>query len=174
MPKHIINTNAAPKFPYGDWKVKKHTKMGKLDWDKIKVELYLSEKKKDGYIKGEDLLKELEGKNPLNANVLEYLLEHQELIPEEWKGRYIFFFGTVFQSLYGDRCILFLCFDGRGWRQNGYWLGNVWSRNCPSALLASIKNMPLEILNTDSCVESCNLDGETIEIKGKKYQLKSL
>lgn len=36
--------------------------------------------------------------NPLCADVLDYLLEHPEKIPEEWKGKLVFFWGTIYRT----------------------------------------------------------------------------
>jgi len=33
----------------------------------------------------------------MNANVLDYLLAHPELIPEDWKNKYVFFWGTIYR-----------------------------------------------------------------------------
>ncbi len=45
------------------------------------------------------------GKSILNANVLDYLLEHQHLIPLQWEGKTIHFLGTR----YRDCNIGYLC-----------------------------------------------------------------
>lgn len=45
------------------------------------------------------------GKSLLNANVLDYLLKHQHLIPVEWEGKTIHFLGTR----YRDSNIGYLC-----------------------------------------------------------------
>ncbi len=52
----------------------------------------------------------------LNVNVLDYLLANPSLIPEEWKGKNVFFRGTIDRNsdglLYG-RCL--------------HWFGSEWS-----------------------------------------------
>jgi hypothetical protein len=136
-PKHIIDCDKEPNISYEGWTIESHKKMGKLKWNPKNVELYLSEKQKDGYISGINLQKELENKLVLNACVLDYLLKHQNLIPDSWKGRYIFFWGTIYRNSNGYlfvRC-LFWC-DG-GWYWGSYWRGVDWVVDCPAALRAS-------------------------------------
>ncbi len=42
----------------------------------------------------------------LNAAVLEYFLENQELVPKEWKhANGTFFFGTIFLDQHGEGCV---------------------------------------------------------------------
>jgi len=119
MKKHIIDTSKAW-IPEGFTEIS-HTDVGKLDWNKIKLDLYQSEKQKTGCIKGEDLLKEI--KSPLNSAVAKYLFEHQDLIPEEWKKFWgIYFFGTVLRSSIGGRRVLYLDWRGGGWHWGVGWL----------------------------------------------------
>lgn len=58
----------------------------------------------------------------LNANVLDYLLAHPELIPESWKGSIIFFFGTQYYDSVGNICIRYLCWFGKEWGWSCRWL----------------------------------------------------
>ena len=134
--KHIIDCNVDPFIPKR-WKVEKHIKHGMMEWSSDKVRLHLSpnQNKKDG-IQGYDLRKELEKEPTLNANVLDYLLSHKELIPEEWKGKTIFFWGTVFRDSDGDLCVRYLYWDGR-WCWGCRWLDSAWDGGLPAALLAS-------------------------------------
>lgn len=135
--KHIIDCDADPFIPEG-WKLESHKKMGQFEWDPNKVRLYLSSNQENGKtIKGYDLRKELEEKPVLNANVLDYLLKHQELIPEGWKGKAIFFWGTIYRSSDGNLCVRSLCWRGIGWSWAYDWLDDSWGDGNPAALLAS-------------------------------------
>lgn len=91
----------------------------------------------DGVVKGNKLRKLLEGQNVLPAQVLDYQLEHPELIPESWKGKYTYFWGTIYRSAGGDLCVRCLCrCDGRwDWRYD--WLVDDWDSTCPAAVPAS-------------------------------------
>ena len=135
--------------------------LGIIDWNPKKVSLYLSEKQKTGYISGEELREELKDKKPLNSAVLKFLLDNPKEIPEEWKGKYVYFFGTILRGPGGLRRVLFLYWYGDGWRWCYDWLGDDWRANHPSAVLAS----PLKL--------SPSLDPLNFEVKinGKEYRL---
>ena len=145
--QHIIDCDAAPFVPDG-WKVGPENQLsgavrGQLVWDPAKVQLFLSDRQKSGTISGHDLCKELTDKPVLNANVLDYLLAHTELIPEEWKQdeqgrtRYIFFWGTIYRGPGGYLCVRCLDWCGGRWQWDWDWFENDWSVQYPSALLAS-------------------------------------
>ncbi len=143
MTQHTIDCDADPFVPRG-WKVEEHKKGGQLEWNSAKVKLSLSEDQKDGkYVEGNKLRKELADKIVLNANVLDYLLAHPQLIPEEWKKddngkiRFIFFWGTIYCHSDGGLYVRCLYFDDGEWYWNDYWLDGGWDGRVPAALLAS-------------------------------------
>lgn len=97
-------------------------------------------------IKGEDKLKRLKEKTNrirLDAGIFKTLWENQILIPEKWKEQtngnttFIFFDGTVLRSSDGNRYVLCLYWVDDEWDWGYDWLGNDWSANHPSAVLAS-------------------------------------
>ncbi|HUO56068.1 MAG TPA: hypothetical protein VMU27_01385, partial [Candidatus Paceibacterota bacterium] len=49
---------------------------------------------------GHELLQELkaEARHPYNACLLDFLLKHPRLIPEEWRSVCMFFFGTIYSD----------------------------------------------------------------------------
>jgi len=134
----IINCNARPFIPE-DWKVVKHIKGGKFEWNPLKIRLYLSDGQKEGRcINGNKLRKELEGQPVLNANVLDWLIAHPEFIPEAWKGKCIYFWGTIYRRADGDLVVRCLRWYGNRWDWDYYWLGRGWFDDGPAALSASI------------------------------------
>ena len=81
-------------------------------------------------ITGEEMLKRAKelGINS-GQQYAEYLLKHQELIPEEWRGKYVPIFpGTVWQDQDpdGDRRVPYLIWGEGRWRLNFGWLGRSW------------------------------------------------
>lgn len=137
-PEHIINCDADPFVPEG-WQVEEHQKGGHFKWNSAEVQFYLSELQQNGkVIGGHDLRKELASKPVLNANVLDYLLAHSHLISEEWKGKYVFFWGTIYRDRSDYLCVRYLCWHSGGWDWSYHWLGSVWSSGSPAALRASI------------------------------------
>ena len=140
--KHIIDCNADPYIPdnwkVDNWKVEEHRKGGQIEFDIQRIELYLSQNQKDkNSEEGHDLQKTLAGKPVLNANVLDYLLANQYLIPEEWKDKYVYFWGTIFCDSDGDLCVRFLSRSRDEWYWNITYLDIDWGDNFPAALLAS-------------------------------------
>ena len=136
--EHLIDCDVDPFVPEG-WKVEEHKKSGKVKWTKELIELYLSPGQKNGKcIEGNKLRKELASKPVLNANILDYLLAHPELIPEEWKGKYVFFWGTVYRGSGGCLYVRVLCWDGGRWSWDYYWLDGDFNDNDPAALSVSI------------------------------------
>lgn len=133
MVEHVIDCDADPYIPDG-WKVEEHIKGGQFTWDSRKVELFLSQKQKKGSMGGNELRQELKGKPVLNAIVLDYLLAHPELIPEEWKGKYIFFWGTIYRHSDGGLCVRYLSWDDGQWGWGYFWLGSGWDDYDPAAL----------------------------------------
>ncbi len=97
------------------WKVESH-KEEAFQEDPSKITLYLSEgQKEDRNVQGLKLQKELEGQPVLNANTLNYLLAHPYLIPEEWKGEEVFFWGTTYRHPDGPLCVRYL-----------FWFNDLW------------------------------------------------
>lgn len=136
--KHIIDCDADSFVPE-NWKVESHKKCGQLEWNPESISLYLSAGQKDGKcIEGNKLREELASKPVLNANVLDYLLAHPELIPEEWKGKYVFFWGTIYRGPDGDLDVRDLYWGGGGWYWDYRWLGPGFGDDFPAALSASI------------------------------------
>lgn len=135
--EHTIDCDAYPFVPDG-WEVEGHQKGGTFKWNASQVELYLASGQKNGrVVEGNKLRKELTGKPTLNANVLDYLLAHPHLIPEEWKGKAVFFWGTVYRGSSGSLCVRYLCWLGSGWGWDDNWLDDGWYDDGPALVRAS-------------------------------------
>ncbi|MEK7576633.1 MAG: hypothetical protein AAB482_02965 [Patescibacteria group bacterium] len=135
--RHIIDCDANP-FTPNSWKVEEHRKGGELTWNPTKVNLHLSPNQiGDKVIRGDKLRKELASEPVLNANVLDYLLAHPNLIPEEWKGKAVFFWGTIYRVSDGNLYVRYVYFLGGRWRWDYRWLDRGWRVGNPAARLAS-------------------------------------
>ncbi|MBI5421279.1 MAG: hypothetical protein HZA35_03130 [Parcubacteria group bacterium] len=122
--EHFVDFNADPMIPDG-WSVVEHKRGGLMKWDPSKVKLHLSENQQgSGHIEGNELRKELESQSIYNANLLDFYLAHPELIPEEWKGKVVCFWGTIYRNSGGRSCVRFLSSDGGQWHWSYGWLGN--------------------------------------------------
>ena len=135
--KYIVDLDAKPYVPDG-WKVEEHTKDGQFEFDPTKIALYLDEDQQNGgVIVGNKLRKKLKGKKVPNANLLEFYLAHPNLIPEEWKGKAVFFWGTIYRDSYGRLCVRYLIWDGGGWRWGYRWLDGGFCGDNPAVVSAS-------------------------------------
>ena len=118
MTVHIIDCDAAP-FCHHGWGIEEHRKDGQIVWDATRVQLHCSGEQKGGRIKGHALREELKNRPVLNANVLDYLLKNPYLIPDDWKGKRVFFWGTIYRNPEGFLYVRSLCWkDGK---MDGYW-----------------------------------------------------
>lgn len=112
---NIIDCDEDPFVPTS-WNIEEHKKSGVLKCDLAKIRLHLSDNQQNGErIDGHNLYKELKNEPVLNANVLDYLLAHPELILEEWKEKEIFFWGTTYRDMYSGLCVRCLYWDGVRW-----------------------------------------------------------
>ena len=102
------------------------------------MKLYLSKKQKgSSYIEGNKLREELKGQPVYNANLLDYLLKNPYPIPEEWKGKYVFFWGTVYRNSDDRLCVRCLYWSGDRRYWSSYWLDSDWLDSDPAAVPAS-------------------------------------
>ncbi|HRH26412.1 MAG TPA: hypothetical protein PLF31_03010 [Candidatus Paceibacterota bacterium] len=132
--RHVIDCDTNPYLPNG-WTVKEHRKGGQMEWDSLKVALHLSPNQMGNKrVKGNKLRKELANIPVMNANVLDYLLAHTELISEEWKGKVVFFWGTIYRDSGGNLCVRYLCWRHDRWDWCDHWLGNDWRSGHPAAV----------------------------------------
>lgn len=135
--RHVINCDADPHCPDG-WTVEEHTKGGQFEWNPDAVSLHLDEGQQDGrVIKGNELRKKLAKQPVLNSCVLDYLLANPQLIPDEWKSKLVFFWGTIYRSSGGRLYVRCLYWGGGRWYWSYRWLGNDWRGRSPAAVRAS-------------------------------------
>ena len=137
---HIIDCNAYPFIPDGST-VEEHQKGGVFRWDKDaqKDALYLSKGQAGSkYIGGNELRREFWDKSTpvLNANVLDYLLANPHLIPKEWEGKCVFFWGTVYRAR-GNLCVRYLYWIDGEWSWSARRFGCDWDGDGPAAVRAS-------------------------------------
>lgn len=132
---HVIDCDAAPFCPKG-WTVEEHRKGGQFEWNPNKVSLYLDESQQNGKVTvGNKLRKKLVNLEVANANMLDYLLAHPDLIPEEWKGEMVFFWGTIYYySPDGTFFVRYLCRDEDCWYHDYEQLDNGWDSDRSAAI----------------------------------------
>jgi hypothetical protein len=138
--EHIIDCDANPHVPDG-WSILPDDEQfpnrvrGAFQWNAEGVTLHLDKQQKNGKLIGGNKLREaLAGKPVLNACVLDYLIANPHLIPEEWKGEAVFFWGTIYSHPDGCLCVCCLIWDGVRWRSGFNWLGGGWRGDSPAAV----------------------------------------
>ena len=114
MTKHIIDTDAQPNCSEG-YTIKTHSKGGNIEWDPEKVSLYLSETQNECGTSGYNIQSELDNMPVLNACVLDYLIKNPNLIPADWVGKSVLFWGTIYTSDDSNLWVRCLCCDGSNW-----------------------------------------------------------
>ncbi len=130
MNESKVDWSSAPFIPWSDGVVIEHLDNGILKLERRgedlyanseKVGLYFSEQQRGGnYLEGHALRKELSDKRRYNANLLDFLIkkENQCLIPESWKGKRVYFWGTIYRRADNRLYSRFLFWDGAEW----HWL----------------------------------------------------
>ena len=107
---------------------------GKFQWDPANVRLYLSPGQQDGmFIDGHKLRKELKKKQVFGVWLLDLLLAHPELIPDEWRGKTVFFWGTIYRDSAGRLCVRYLDWVGERWNSDYDWLDGNFYDDDPAA-----------------------------------------
>ncbi len=133
--KQVIDCDADPFVP-NFYCVHDHIKGGFFEWDLSQIELYFDKGQQEGKsIRGSDLRRKLAGKKVLNACVLDFLLAHPDLIPEEWKGKLVFFWGTIYRRFDNNLCVRCLYWNGDRWCWTSLWLDRDFG-GCDPAVLS--------------------------------------
>jgi hypothetical protein len=134
--ERAVDLDADPVCPEG-WQVAEHRKGGRLEWSPDKARLFLAEGQRGEGVVGRDLRTAVAGENPFNANLLDWLLAHPEEIPDSWKGKAVFFWGTVYRDRDGNLCVRYLYWVGGRWYWDYYWLDDRWNAGNPALVPAS-------------------------------------
>jgi hypothetical protein len=99
--RRIIDCGVSPHIPQ-DWKIEQHRNQGFLAWDP-KMTFFWTAKRQlpvDDAVTGHAIWEEIKNlPSALNANVLDYLLENQAIIPKEWReNTHPVFWGTIYRG----------------------------------------------------------------------------
>ena len=110
-----------------------------IDLTKVRLE-HMLQPIDQGRVKGEEKLKRLKAASHvrLDAAVLKAFLINPHLIPDRWKGKRVYFDGTILRSPSVSRYVLCLYWDGSQWDWFYDGLDYYWNDSDPSAVLASV------------------------------------
>lgn len=79
-------------------------------------------------------LKQGTGVDVLNSDVMFSLLNDPSLIPDTWKDKRVFFFGTILKFPNGKECVPYLYFN-KVWNSSYLWTECGWYTNDISVIL---------------------------------------
>jgi len=133
------------------------------------IKLHLEPEQEKGYIKGEILSERLKEKS-MNGAVLDYLLEHTDKIPTKWKGKYVYFWGTIYRNSGSYLHVRYLSWGGGGWRWCCSWLEDDWNSSNPAAV--SRKSFALESKSLSSDTLNLETRIKALEERLNRYNLK--
>ena len=118
------------------WKVVEHQKNGVLSWDPKKIDFFVCKEQEEESISAKKLQKIFKRKKVklLNSKVLDFLVKHQELIPESWKEEVVVFWGTIYKGPNGQLYVRTL-----EWRIDKYadsymWVSAYFGKHEPAAI----------------------------------------
>jgi len=118
--ENIVDTDVDPGLPDGDFEfeVSEHYCVGKLKWHRKNFRLFRTrDQVTDGGQRGKELSKEVRSRpRRMNAAFLDWLLSHQDKIPEKCKEVKVCFAGTIYYSrpLFETR-MRYMYYDGRSY-----------------------------------------------------------
>lgn len=119
--KYLIDFDRLPSIAE-DWEILPDSEQlpnrmkGMMEFDPEKIALHLDEDQKRGkVIKGYMLRKKLENVPVYGTQLLDFYLANTHLIPEEWKGKTVFFWGTIYRRSDGRLYVCYLFWNGSLW-----------------------------------------------------------
>ncbi len=137
--EHVVDLDSKPLIRYGNWEIRSHHSGGKIIWDPSKVKLFVHKRQSgENIMTGRELESYFDTIKVFNANLLDYLLDHPYLIPEEWKKdqdgnmNHIFFWDTIYIDGVKGLHVRCLEFMGGHWRDGAYSLNKKFNLNCPA------------------------------------------
>jgi hypothetical protein len=146
-----LDLAAEPRLPFPTAVIASHDAGGVVDVERRADGLYVAAKKvvlfrselQTAGVQGPQLYDELFGKPVLNANVLHFLMQNSEFIPDgpDWRKQdegedvMIYFWGTLFAHPNGDHCVSHMEWNGASWNWSCSSIQNWWLVHQPAALL---------------------------------------
>ncbi len=127
--EYLIDFDKTPSVPEGwtilpDYEQLLNRMRGMVRFTPAMVKLHLDAGQKNGkVIKGDELREKLEKVPVYGAQLLDFYLANQSLIPEDWQGKYIFFWGTIYRRVGGFLYVRYLYWNDDEWSCRCSWLG---------------------------------------------------
>lgn len=109
--EYKIPCNTTPFIPDGLYIVE-HRKFDFFNLNPNYTKLDLSRKLRNMSNSGKNIKEHLSKKFVMNVNILDFIIENPDLIPENWKGKEIYFWGTIY-AIESSADIVIACLDAR-------------------------------------------------------------
>jgi hypothetical protein len=132
-----------PEYSLPEWATLEYDN-GIKSFDPSSLVLHLEKEQETSFVVGSTLRERLSNKDSANFAVLSYLKAHPQLIPSDWKGRFVYGWGTIVRDRDGDLVVPFLCEDDGQVVVGWYWLVVVWYGASPAARFASTSRSKTE------------------------------
>jgi len=132
--EHIIDCTVPPFTPEG-WEIEKHIKGIIIQWNEYTGGKIIDHLEKIAdhniFIDPDELSGEMPlTAMPLTANILDYLVDHPRLVPREWRGKDVLFFGTLYRDRAGNLVVRYLNCRGSGNRWGYQAVNKQLFRHC--------------------------------------------
>ena len=137
--KYWLDLDAAPSCDAKRFTIDRHIKQGNVLWSSKRLMPYRTRLQQRGYsgINGRRILRTLnrfDAMPILNANALDFLLEHQDLIPMFCRNIELHFWGTIYRETKGDRFVRYLHWNEKWIEGDTLVDGYGWSSQSVAAL----------------------------------------
>jgi hypothetical protein len=112
---YVIDCEPDPFVPRWCTRVEEHNHVEPFKFSLINLPLSVYSAPFDKPITGDALRRKFAPLRLPNANILDYLLAHPTLIPDDWSDKKVFFWGTIYRDWLGLRVVRYL------FRLHGSW-----------------------------------------------------
>lgn len=131
LANYIVDLDKRPNIPSGWQLLSENYKNGKWKFDHDEIELLklVNPKNRHKYVGDnvEEWLKK--GAIPFNANLIDFFMEHKELIPGPWElEEEIVFIGTMYRHNKGFCCYRSMKYVNDDWYSSCHWCGSPFQK----------------------------------------------
>jgi hypothetical protein len=143
-----VDSNVDPSISSEVFEVAHHNKIGVIKWNPTKVKLLCLPEQKNpplGGLNGEEMFQKFffadeKKERHLNANFLDFLLDHQQLIPSAWRKQNLYpcFWGTVIKNRKtGELAVLEMYFNGDRFDKAAHYFSHGFNAHRPAVILTN-------------------------------------
>lgn len=113
-------------------------------FDPSTLSIHLEPEQQNSYVRGNVLRQRLSNEQSANLATFQYLKDHLELLPDGWKDKCMFGWGTIVRDRHGDLRVPYLIEDDGRVELGWLWLGHGWDVDVPALRFASTQTLESE------------------------------